>query len=982
MPRLDHGRVLSCVSAKQRHGQVRLSKEFKARAHLIRSWSFVFSLFDLLKQVLPIMAPTKTLELCNKITTQGNSISIRLLEYLSSSKNPVHGIQAFASEFLELSRLIWSIEAGLTESSHKKRNIIPTEVTQELDKHFRRISDEFIVVNQMMLKFLDNETKKGGFGRAFRMMFADTDVDKVRNTLAKSRDALKVSSAMFRWSLGDAKADSQMGIGYTGLVAALDRLNPGKSNILLPMQPPPTSAPPEVPSKQVAVHAVSVDHRSVDQPTLQRAQLGGGLEHFPSHSELPRPLTPLRDRPSVNDFRKDDHREDSAISSGIIDLHNNWRRAPSVRSSSTAHSIHDTMYLHNGQHHGQSGYSEHLSDDSRSRAYLDDDLHHLSLQERFSVEQAHARQLDGPISPSQWTPRQQNGSIQSSGKGALAEAVFLKKHRILEQILDGGARVDPRLLRTAIQNRDVESLALLLRYGANANNIDKDEITPLFAATDLSFFDGAKLLLRSGADPNLSAGPNSETPFCLAACENRIDLAQLMLTHGGDAGLIMENGNTAFIQCMNKTVSPRLVELLLKAGADANAKNGEGATALFQAIQANRVDLMTILLDNGANPNLPGPKHPLWPSTYKPKALQLMLSRGADSKKTPGIMELASSLKKLESIEILMQAGVSPNVRKDGIYTPLCSAIRDNSADIVTYLLEHGADPNLNAAEYPAFKCITHDRVHFLPQLQAAGVDLRSPKGIIETAVAHNNKEALMWLLDQGLSPNDRSPQGNTPLSTAIRDERIEMVEILLAKGADPSIRGADWPLCMAVKQPAILKKLLPATPNPRAFKGIIEMAVVANQLDSIKMLLGAGLSVEDKNCGVFSPLTTAIRERHKHIVRYLLDEANADPNAPGEHLPLVKALRRLLPGDTEILQMLLTRGADINKMHRGWNAVLQAVENGDADILRMLIDKGGSVDLQAIDENGRPVIDIISERGWEEGMSLLFPNAHAEQRQ
>lgn len=931
------------------------------------------------------MASRKTLELCNKVTTQGNTIAIRMLEYLSSAKHPVQGVQTLSTEFLELSRLIWSIEAGLTESVHK-RMAVPVEVTQELDKQFRRINDEFIVVNQMMVKFLDNETKKSGFGRAFRMMFADTDVDKVRNTLIKSRDALKMSSAMFRWSLGDVKADSQMGIGYTGLIAALERLNPGKSNILLPMQPPPSSSPPEVPSKQPSVSVTPLDQISLEQLSMHKPAPGSGLERFNSHIESPRPHTPLRDRPSYQDFRRDDRREDSGIGQGLTEGHSKWR-APSVRSSSTTHSSRDTMYQSHNQYHGQASYGEHVSDEAaRSRHYLEDDLHHLSVQERYSVEQAHSRQQDGHISPQQWAPRQQGGSIPSGGKGALADAVAMKKHRVLEQMLDGGVRADPRLeasmLRTAIQNRDADSLALLLRYGANPDALDKDEVTPLLAATEASFVEGAKLLLKAGADPNLSAGPNSETPFCLAACENRVEIVQQMLAHGGDAGLIMESGNTPLVQCMNKICSPRLVEIILKSGADPNSKNGEGATALFQAIQANRVDLMTVLLDNGANPNLPAPKHPLWPSTYKPKALQLMLARGADWKKTPGIMELASSLKKLESIQILMQAGVSPNIRKDGIYTPLCSAIRDNSGEIVKYLLEHGADPNLNAAEYPAFKCITHNRVHFLPQLLAAGVDLRNPKGIIETAVQHNNKEALMWLLDQGVSPNDRSPQGNTALTTAIREERLEMVDILLANGADPAIRGAEWPLCMAVKHPAILKKLLAVTANPRAFKGIVEMAVVANQLDSIKMLLAAGISVEDKNCGVFSPLTTAIRERHKHIVRYLLDEANADPNAPGEHLPLVKALRRLLPGDTEVLCMLLTRGADINKMHRGWNAVLQAVENGDADILRLLIEKGGSVDLQAIDESGRPVVDIVSERGWEEGLALLFPNAHTQQQQ
>lgn len=75
----------------------------------------------------------------------------------------------------------------------------------------------------------------------------------------------------------------------------------------------------------------------------------------------------------------------------------------------------------------------------------------------------------------------------------------------------------------------------------------------------------------------------------------------------------------------------------------------------------------------------------------------------------------------------------------------------------------------------------------------------------------------------------------------------------------------------MAVRQPLILKRLLPALAEPRAFKGVMEMAVVANQLESIKLLLKAGVSVEDRNGGVFSPLTTAIREEHKEIVRYLL---------------------------------------------------------------------------------------------------------------
>jgi ankyrin repeat protein len=604
---------------------------------------------------------------------------------------------------------------------------------------------------------------------------------------------------------------------------------------------------------------------------------------------------------------------------------------------------------------------------------MEEELQNLSVHEPYLEES----KIDSPITF--WAPRQSGGSKHMGGKAALYNAVEQRRHRMLEQLLDGGAKAEPHMesamLRVAAQNQDAQSIALLLRYGADANGSDREGITRLFASTRAQCLESAKTLLKHGADPNLSAGPDSESPLSLAASNNYIDFTQRFLANGGDAGFIMENDSTALVSAMNKITSPKLVEVLLSSGGDANAKNGEGTTALFQAIQVNRVDLMTVLLDHGANPNLPGPKHPLWPSTYQPKALQLLLQRGADHKKTPGIMELASSLKKLESIKILMDAGVSPNLRKDGVYTPLCSAIRDKNPDIVSYLLENGADPNFNAAEYPAFKCITNKRTQFLPQLVAAGADLHKPKGIIETAVKFDDMDAMIYLLDQGVNPNDRTSDGCTALTTAIREDRGSLVDLLLSRGADPAIRGQDWPLCMAVKRPAILKKLLAATPNPRAFRGVVEMAVVANQLESIKLLLAAGISVEDKNCGVFSSLTTAIREERKVIIRYLLDVASADPNGPGEHLPIVKALRRY-GGDTEIIQMLLTRGADINKMHRGWNAILQAVENGDAVILKLLIDMGGLVDLQAIDESGRPVIDIVTERGCDECLALLFPNA------
>lgn len=101
------------------------------------------------------------------------------------------------------------------------------------------------------------------------------------------------------------------------------------------------------------------------------------------------------------------------------------------------------------------------------------------------------------------------------------------------------------------------------------------------------------------------------------------------------------------------------------------------------------------------------------------------------------------------------------------------------------------------ASEYPAWKCVTHHRAHLLPRVLAAGADPTKPAGIIEKAVECKNKEALRILLDERVSPNARNEVGCTALTTAIRLQDLEAIDTLLAYGADPSVRGQEWPTTM-----------------------------------------------------------------------------------------------------------------------------------------------------------------------------------------
>lgn len=603
-----------------------------------------------------------------------------------------------------------------------------------------------------------------------------------------------------------------------------------------------------------------------------------------------------------------------------------------------------------------------------------------------------------PVDPSKvprWTPKHR-GPVSPQSRSALLAAVQQQNHKMIEQLLDSGVPADGtperNLLTVAIVNHDFTTVRLLLLFGADSNGSDKDNNTPLFSATQASFFDAAQILLKYGADTNKSAGPQDESPFARALNSGQKNFAELYLQHGAQPDQIMLNGNTAFIQAINKTVAVPLIELCFVYSTDPNHKNGRGETALFRAITAERLDIVTALIDNGANADLPGPKHMLWPSVHQPRILELILAKGANLRKAPGVLELAASINSVEAVNILIKHGVDVNAKKDGIFTPLCTSIRDNHENLVDIMLAAGADPNEPSAEYPCFKCITHHRPHILPKILAAGGNPSSPKGILETAVKHKEKDGLLLLLKHGVSPNDRAPSGDTALTAAIKTGQMDMLDILLAHGADPAMRGQkEFPISMAVKNPAVLAKLLPHIPTNKIVKGSLEQAVVAGELESVKMLIAKGMSVEDRTGGVFSPLTTSIREDQKEIFRFLIDEAGmrplppphpihkltpsllgADPNKPGEHLPIIKAIRRHHENDMSYIEHLIAKGADINLTHRGWNAVLQAVDSGDVQILELLA-RRGKPDLRQTDENGMTVREILEERGLVEEERILL---------
>ncbi|KAK5945529.1 hypothetical protein PMZ80_002734 [Knufia obscura] len=925
---------------------------------------------------------TSLLELCSRATNLANTNSTRTVEYLTVSKgHQTHGFRELAINFLEVCQTLWPIQAGLMDASHTQ-GPLPADVVKELTGKVNQAIDDFNSLDLLLSRLLTYERKKGfsKFTKSLGLMNIDSEIQKLSGSLAKDRDTLRMGSLAFKWILGDANLPSSMGSAYTSLVSALKVANGQKL---------PQSAPEQqrkLPSRESSSHSQRTITTQQTPKLAQLPPLPDWHNTTLDPSAFHQPLKPTHTNPSPLPSPVGTFPPSTSLSKRQrhFDLQPPMPRTSQVTNASsdkrsTKSMVRDVTDSDDSRRGTLSSAGSQTTVESMIQ--FEDMLKSYEYDRTSPPPKPYAhdrgRVVPSPVQ-SRRIVRSPPNTSSPTLRTALTTAVQQKNHQALEELLDtrvaSESLADLNLLSQAVVNADCGSVRLLLISGADPNRVDKDGLTPLLTATEMSLLEVASILLKYGADANMTAGANAESALAMAITGNNFEFLELYLNHGGDVDAILPDGDTCFIKAITKTAPLDIVELMLTSGADPNRKDKHGKTPLLESLFIQRLDIATLLLDHGANPNLAGPKHPLWPATHVPALLDLLLSRGAKSKMAPGIMELATSMNCIEAVEILLKANVDPNVKKDGVYTPLCSAIRDDRTDIVTLLIAHGADPNVPASEYPAFKCVSHNRLHFLPELIAAGADLHTPKGILDVAVEHKNKDALNFLLAQGVSPNDRNSDGHTPLTTAIRENNEEMVDILLKHGASPAVRGEDWPINMAVKKPSLLRKILPALPKGYHAKGIIEMAVVANQLESIKLLVAAGFSVEDKTGGVFSPLTSALREERTEIVRYLLDDAGADINAPGEHLPIVKALRRCRgPRDTERITMLLVRGADINLVYRGWNGVMQAIERGEPEILRLLIEKGNQVDLQEKDDSGTTVLDFVRERGWDEGAAMLL---------
>ena len=244
----------------------------------------------------------------------------------------------------------------------------------------------------------------------------------------------------------------------------------------------------------------------------------------------------------------------------------------------------------------------------------------------------------------------------------------------------------------------------LLAAGARLHARDDLGQTPLYVAATYDSPRVAKILIEAGDE--VDARDNvGRTALYVAAQKHHVGTVKVLLQHGADVNARDDwHGDTPLIHACFATGFSEVWGILIDAGAEVDARNDEGWTALHNAALYSEVEGARFLLARGADVNEKADLHGHTPLTAtrgnrSAEMWRLLLYAGADvkAKGYQGMTALhnAAAWGDLEGAKVLLAHGAVVNMRDWNGFTPLDLAENRSKSlkaaeEVAKLLRDHG----------------------------------------------------------------------------------------------------------------------------------------------------------------------------------------------------------------------------------------------------------------------------------------------------